>query len=71
MGVVMQLAHLTVHHHPGVRIGHYKFGRYPMFVYTAETTISGVSLNYFWQTIRLTVEEFDGLLCVGLLERAR
>ena len=54
----------------GIVLGTYRFPKYPMFAYQAKTTASGVNLTCWMQTIRLTNFEFDGLLCIGLLDRA-
>ena len=54
----------------GVVLGSYRFQKYPMFSYQAKTTDAGVNLTCWMQTIRLTNFEFDGLLCIGLLECA-
>ena len=55
---------------PGIVLGNYRFPKYPMFAYQAKTTDAGVNLTCWMQTIRLTNFEFDGLLCIGLLDRA-
>lgn len=54
----------------GIILGSYRFPKYPLFIYQAKITDTGVNLTYWLQTIRLTNFEFDGLLRIGILECA-